>query len=267
MFTEAASLLPDIILPYSHLHATRSSARFQRLKHMNKFSSLTWVATVAIASSASAANITGTVTLKGEPPKEKDITPLKADAQCGPLHASMPQTKFYVLGQNSGLADVVVSIQDISGKSAGATAKPLVLDQKNCLYVPQILALQTGQTLQVKNSDSVMHNVHSEPKAGGNKEQNQVQMAKSPDLKLTFAKPEEFVRFKCDVHPWMFAWVSVFDHPYFCVSDKDGSFKIENVPAGKYKIKANHRKAGEVVQEIEVKDGEDAKVDFALNAK
>jgi hypothetical protein len=101
----------------------------------------------------------------------------------------------------------------------------------------------------------------------GNKESNNAQMAGSPDITITFDKAEPFLKFKCDVHPWMFAWVSVFDHPYFAVSGKDGTFKIANVPAGKYKIEAAHRKAGSVVQEIEVKDGEAAKVDFSLEPK
>jgi hypothetical protein len=75
------------------------------------------------------------------------------------------------------------------------------------------------------------------------------------------------LKFQCDVHPWMFAWVSVFDHPYYAISAKDGTFKISNVPAGKYTIQAAHRKAGMVTQEIEVKAGAPAKVDFTLEAK
>lgn len=214
-----------------------------------------------------AATVNGTITLKGTPPQEKTITPLKEDPTCGKMHSETPTTKFYNVGPNNALADVVVSIEGAAGKSGGASAQPAVLDQKTCLYIPQILAVQTGQKLQVKNSDPVMHNVHAQPATPGNKEDNKVQMAGAPDLTFTFDKPEEFLKFKCDVHPWMFAWVSVFDHPYFSVSGKDGTFKIENVPAGKYKIKANHRKAGTVVQEIEVKDGQDNKVELALDAK
>jgi hypothetical protein len=113
----------------------------------------------------------------------------------------------------------------------------------------------------------VLHNVHSSPTVAGNEEKNNAQMPNGPDMTLSFPKAEEFLKFKCDVHPWMFAWVSVFDHPYFAVSGKDGSFKITGVPAGKYTIKAAHRKAGTVTQEIEVKDGDAAKVDFALEVK
>jgi plastocyanin len=217
---------------------------------------------------ASAGDITGTITLKGTPPKEKDIAMLKDDPTCGPLHSEMPTTRFYVVGPKGELADVVVSLQGVSGKSTGAGAAPLVLDQKGCLYVPQILALQTGQKLVVKNSDPVLHNVHDTPAEGsGNKEYNQAQLPNTPDLTFTFSKPEMFLRFKCDVHQWMFAWVSIFDHPYFAVSGKDGSFKIANVPPGKYKIQAAHRKAGTIAQDIEVKEGEPAKVDFTLEAK
>ena len=216
---------------------------------------------------AAAGDITGTITLKGTAPKEKDITPLKDDANCGKLHTDMPTTHFYVVSPNGGLADVVVSLQGVTGKSTGGGASPVVMDQKGCEYTPQILAVQTDQKITVKNSDPVLHNIHDLPTVAGNKEQNVAQMPGSSDLTFAFAKPEMFLKFKCDVHPWMFAWVSVFDHPYFAVSDKDGSFKIGNVPAGKYTIQAAHRKAGIATQEIEVKEGAPAKVDFSLEAK
>jgi uncharacterized protein (DUF2141 family) len=109
--------------------------------------------------------------------------------------------------------------------------------------------------------------VHDLPTVAGNAEMNKAQLPGSPDLTFTLTKPEIFVKFKCDVHPWMFAWVSVFDHPYFAISGKDGTFKITNVPPGKYTIKAFHRKAGEATQQIEVKAGEPAKADFTLEAK
>lgn len=214
-----------------------------------------------------AGDITGTITLKGTPPKEKDITPLKDDVNCGKLHTDMPTTHFYVVGPNGGLADVVISVEGISGKSTGASAPPVTLDQKGCEYIPQILAVQTGQKITVKNSDPVLHNVHDVPTVSGNNEQNMAQMPGGPELSFTFSKPEDFLKFKCDVHPWMFAWVSVFDHPYFAVSAKDGSFKIANVPAGKYTLKVAHRKAGTATQEVEVTEGAPAKADFALEAK
>jgi plastocyanin len=236
---------------------------------MTKLSTLITVSALAAGMQVvAAADIIGTVTLKGTPPKEKDITPVMEDANCSKLHTTVPTTHFYVVGANGALADVVVSLQGIGGKSTGASAPPMVLDQKGCEYVPSIFAVQTGQKIIVRNSDPVLHNVHDVPAAGsGNAEKNEAQLPNGPDLTFSFDKPELFLKFKCDVHQWMFAWCSVFDHPYFAVSGKDGTFKIANVPPGKYKIEAAHRKAGTVTQEVEVKEGGPAKVDFTLEVK
>jgi plastocyanin len=201
---------------------------------------------------ARAGDITGVITLKGTPPAEKDITPLKDDATCGALYDTMPTTHFYVVSPQGELADVVVSLKDVTGKSTGASAPPAVLDQKGCVYSPTILAIQTGQKLIVKNSDPCVHNVHTTPTA--NPEVNQVQMPGGADLTFTFDKPEPFLKFRCDVHPWMFAWVTVVDSPYFAVSGKDGKFTIKNVPPGKYTLEAAHRKLGTQTADIEVTD-------------
>lgn len=177
---------------------------------------------------------------------------------------ALPKTKFYVVGAGGELADVIVYLKGVPSASTGASAAPVVLDQKGCLYTPQILAVQTGQKVIVKNSDPCVHNVHTMPTA--NPEANQVQMPNGADLTFTFDKPEPFLKFKCDVHPWMFAWVSVFDHPYFAVSGADGKFTIKNVPPGKYTLEAAHRKLGVQSAEIEVKDT-GATQDFSFQVK
>ena len=82
--------------------------------------------------------------------------------------------------------------------------------------------------------------------------------AGAPDIDHVFPEAEDFLRFKCDVHAWMFSYVTVVDNPYFAVTGKDGTFKIANVPPGKYTVEAMHRKASggkPVTKEIEVKDG------------
>src|SRR5215475_5702928 len=93
-----------------------------------------------------AGEITGTVSLKGTPPKEKDITPLKDDPNCGKLHTDMPTTHFYVVNASGKLADVVVFLKDAKG-SGGAAPAPVEIDQKGCEYSPQILGVQTGQKI------------------------------------------------------------------------------------------------------------------------
>jgi plastocyanin len=221
----------------------------------------------AVLHSASAADLTGTVTLKGTPPPEKDL-PL--DAKCGALHKGVVKTRFYVVNDKGQLADAVVVLKGVPGaKSTGASAKPVILDQKGCEYDPYVMAVQTGQKIEVKNSDPFMHNVHAMPATPGNPESNKAQMPGSPDLSFTFDHPEEFLKFKCDVHPWMFAYVSVFDHPYFAVTDEKGSFKIENVPPGKYTLEVYHRKAAPigspVTQQVEVTDkGGTANVELSV---
>jgi plastocyanin len=212
------------------------------------------VTALAFLPVAHAADIVGVVTFKGTPPAEKEITPIMDNADCAVSYKTTPTTHFYVVGPKGELADVVVSLKGVTGKSTGASAPPVVIDQKGCLYTPTIVAVQTGQKVVVKNSDNCIHNVHTKPAADGNQEANDVQMPGGADLTYTFAKPEPFLKFQCDVHPWMFAWVTVIDSPYFCVSDKDGKFVIKNVPPGKYTVEAAHRKLGAQTQEIEVAD-------------
>jgi plastocyanin len=222
------------------------------------------------ASISHAADIIGTVTLTGTPPAEIPIQPLMDDPTCGPLHSETPTTHFYVFGKNGEFADVVVSLKDasgnaITGKSIGASAPAVLLDQKGCLYTPQILAIQTGQKLTVRNSDPCIHNVHTTSK-GANAEHNDVQMSGGPDLTYTFDKPEMFMKFQCDVHPWMFAWVSIFDSPYYAISGTDGKFVIKNVPPGSYTVVASHRKLGDQTQTVQVAD-KDVTVNFSFSVK
>jgi hypothetical protein len=93
-------------------------------------------------------------------------------------------------------------------------------------------------------------------------------MPASPDLSISFSAPENFLKFKCDVHPWMFAWVTVVDSPYFAVTGKDGKFTIKDVPPGKYTVTALHRKASPagVDKQIEVTSS-GASADFTIELK
>ena len=235
-----------------------------RLKLMKK--SLLFLSSVFCALQlVGAGDLTGAITLKGTPPGERELSPIRDNPDCSAMYpGALPKTKFYVVGSAGELADVVVYLKGVPSASTGASAPPVVLDQKGCLYVPQILAVQTGQKVVVKNSDPCVHNVHTKPAA--NAEANQVQMPGGADLTFTFDKPEPFLKFQCDVHPWMFAWVSVFDHPYFAVSGPDGKFTIKNVPPGKYTLEAAHRKLGVQTAEVEVKV-EGAAQNFAFAPK
>jgi hypothetical protein len=211
---------------------------------------------------ASAAEISGKVKLTGTPPPEKQITP---DAACGKISPSLT-TRHYVVGADKGLANVFIYIKE-GAKAAPAPAdKGPMLDQVGCQYVPYVMGVQTGQHFDVKNSDPLLHNVHTLPKVAGNKERN-VGQPVPMKTDFVFDKPEVLVQFKCEVHPWMFAYVGVVDHPHFAISDKDGSFKISGLPAGDYTVEAVHLKAGRTTQKVTVGADDKKTVDFTLEAK
>lgn len=219
----------------------------------------------ASVAGVSAADITGKISLKGTPPPER---PLPLDPACGASFkkanpGGSPTTRFYQ-SKAGGLGDVFVSLKE--GKGGAAPSAAHVINQKGCEYLPYVSACMTGQTIAIKNSDPVLHNVHPTPAVAGNPEKNLAQLPNGPELKFVYNNAEEFLRFKCDVHPWMFAYVSVMAHPYFDVSAADGTFAIKNVPDGKYTVAIKHRKAGTAEQSVEVKGG-NVTVNFTLEAK
>ncbi len=230
------------------------------MKHLT----LTAVSLLAAIGIGSAGDVTGKISLKGTPPPEK---PIMMDPACGKSRGdfSLPpaQTRFYVVGKDGGLADVFVYLKSgVTGKPA-VPATPVNIDQKGCEYTPYVSGAMVGQKILVSNSDPVLHNVHPTP-VPPNKEYNKAQLPKGPALEFSWDNAEILLRFKCDVHPWMFAYVGLVDHPYFAVSGTDGSFKIANVPPGKYVVEAFHRKSGKpVTQEVTV-GADGAKADFTV---
>lgn len=225
---------------------------------------LSVAALIASLQIVSAGDITGKITLKGTPPAERTL-PL--DPNCGKIHPTK-KTRLYVVGANGELADTFVYIKEgLEGKDFPAPDKAALIDQVGCEYTPYVSGIMVNQKLHVRNSDPVLHNVHPIPVVDGNKESNIAQLPKSKDLEFVFAKAEPFLRFKCDVHPWMFSYVSVMEHPFFATSSEDGTFKIENVPAGKYVVEVHHRKAGKQTMEVEVPATGSKEANFTLEAK
>jgi plastocyanin len=142
-------------------------------------------------------------------------------------------TEDVVFGDNDTLQNVVVYLKgDFSQYSFDAAKSPVILDQKGCTYDPHVLALMTGQQLQVANSDQTTHNVNA--------------------VDRVFTRPEMDIPVKCNIHSWMKAYMSVFSNPYFQVTGKDGSFKIENVPPGTYTLTAWHERYGTKEQTVAI---------------
>jgi hypothetical protein len=223
-------------------------------------------AALAVAGAVQAGDLTGKITFKGTPPPEKAID-ASADPFCAQAHPAGTTftTTHYVVAPDGGFANVFVYIKEgVTGKSFPMPKEAPELDQEGCFYRPYLLGVMTGQPFKIKNSDPTMHNIHALPKV--NKEFNFGQAVKDSVTEKKFDKPEVLIRVKCDVHPWMFAFIGVVDHPFFAVSAKDGTFKIPNLPAGKYTLEAVHPKAGVQTQEITVGEGE-SKANFTFEPK
>ena len=163
-----------------------------------------------------------------------------------------------VVGGNKGLANAVVSVPG----AKGATAAKGVLDQHGCKFVPHVVVMQPGE-LEVKNSDDILHNLHTYSTANPSINKAQPKFKKTMTEKLE--KPE-FVKVTCDVHSWMLGWVAVVPGPAG-VTNADGVVKIENVPAGKQKVEVWHETLGKMEKEVDVKAGAVTKVSFEMKGK
>lgn len=202
------------------------------------------------ATPAGSGSITGLVTYTGE--DTDSAINMDADPVCAGLHADAPSTQS-IVADNGNLANVFVYVKSGVSGSYPAPAEPVMLDQSGCTYIPHVAGIQTGQKLVIRNSDSTLHNVHALPE--NNPEFNQGQPFQNMELEKTFATPEVMVRFKCDVHPWMSAYMGVVDHPFFAVSGTDGSFSIDGLPAGEYEVETWHETLGTRTQTVTVGDG------------
>ena len=214
--------------------------------------------------SAAHIEISGKVTLTGTPPPEINID-MSGDARCGRLHKTPVTTRHYLVDKDGGLANVFVYVKTGFNRTWAAPTQEPVLDQIGCLYEPYVMGLMVNQKLQIRNSDPTLHNVHATPQKGDNHEFNFAQRSEGQVNEKSFPSPEIFVRFKCDVHPWMFAYVGVVENPFFAVTGVDGTFRLPpDLPPGTYGLEAVHPKAGTAMQEITVTGSDRKTVDFTL---
>ena len=185
-----------------------------------------------IYSNIHAGSLKGSVRFDGKPPKKKKLR-MDADPVCGSAHSGPVFSESFKVNSNGDLAECLVWLRNVE-YSGGVPKEPVVIDQKGCIYIPHVFAMQAGQELLIKNSDPTLHNIHSMPKV--NKEFNFAMPKVVKEKKSTFEKSEDPFYIKCDVHPWMKSYISVFEHPYFAVTNDTGYFKIENIPPGTYEI-------------------------------
>lgn len=264
-FSQSKSLPDDTTLPEDSLPEGDGAETAVRSSDPLPITIRAAPVAAVIGPQTSTGAIIGDVRLNGIPPPERDV-PL--DPSCARLRAEKMTTRFFVVDERGGLGDVVVALapaQNTPPLSSPTPLQPVLLDQIGCEFVPYVLGLQIGQRLLVRNSDPVLHNVHVSPNAFGNKGSNRAHPAGSPDFELIFEAPEFFLPIKCDVHPWMFAYVCLFDHGYFEVTQPDGSFQLLNVPPGDYLLMAAHRKLPKMTKSITVRNGETNRIDFMFD--
>jgi len=207
---------------------------------------VTWVALGAAltlgAAGASAGTVTGTVVYEGKVPNLKPLS-VAAEPACAKRHSTVPNEAL-VLGDGNSMANIIVHVVKglPAGKSWPAPKEPVVMDQVGCQYVPHVMGVMAGQPFKVLNSDGILHNVHALPKV--NRPFNMAMPPTRKEAVETFTKAEGMFTVKCDVHPWMQAFVGVFAQPFFAVTNQDGKFSIGNLDAGTYEIEAWHEKLG-----------------------
>ena len=202
-----------------------------------------------------AGDVQGKIIFEGKAPKMKSLR-MDADPVCVANNEIQPRREWLILDENNSVKNVLVFIKESkSGSLAENNDEPkdiAVIDQKGCVYVPHVLGLMVGQQLDILNSDGTLHNIHALPKV--NKEFNKAMPRSKKLMSVTFDKAEAPFKVKCDVHPWMGAFLGVFDHPYFAVTDDSGSYTISGLAPGKYVIEAWHEKLGSQIADITVDD-------------
>lgn len=225
---------------------------------LTQFVSLILVLTINVFS----ADVTGKISFSGASPKMPKMK-MDADKTCKAMHSTSVSSEEVVVNANNTLKNVFIYVKE-GAKPTAAPTVPVTLSQKGCQYTPHVMGTQVGQPFVILNDDPTLHNVHSLAKS--NTQFNNAQPIKGMKLNKKFDKPEVMVKFKCDVHNWMSAYVGVVNNSYYAVSNDNGSFAIKGLPAGNYTLEAWHEKYGTQQLKITVAD-KPVTADFNYSAK
>src|SRR3954471_21916025 len=160
-----------------------------------------------------ASTVNGTVTFDGKAPTLRPLA-MDADPACAKKHTAPVPNEMLVLGNANTIGNIMVWVSKglPAGKTWPAPTTPVVLDQNGCQYKPHVMGIMVGQPYKILNSDGILHNIHTLPKV--NPSFNQAFPAQRKEATTKFDKPEAIFGIKCDVHPWMSAFIGVFTHPF-----------------------------------------------------
>lgn len=212
-----------------------------------------------------AGTITGTVRYQGPAARPKLID-MSSDPACAKTHkgGKMLDESLVVDKQGRVANSFVYISKGLEGKTFETPSAAVTIDQSGCWFKPRVLGLQTGQTLDITNSDPVTHNIHTMPR--DSREWNHSQGPGDPVMHHKFTKAEVMIPVKCNIHDWMHAYVGVVDHPYFAVTGDDGSFKLPNVPPGNYTVSVWHEDLPVQTIDVTVPASKNVEANLTLHA-
>ena len=212
-------------------------------------------------------SIAGTITYNGTAPTNSIDTSMDPACAMGGGSDRLPVEQIVV--KNGKLANVFVYVKSGPAQAMNAApsstqpgvAQPVVMDQQHCRYVPHVVGVLAGGTVEFRNSDPTMHNIHTT-----SVDNQPIDISQSPrgaPVRKQFAHPEILLPVRCNNHPWMNAFINVSATPFFAVSDASGHFEITGLPPGDYVLGIAQEKLGEKTLPITVKPGQDAKADLS----
>jgi len=221
-------------------------------------------APAAAVDDANAATVTGKVSFSGEKPTLRNID-MSANPVCARVHTTPQKSEEAIVNDNGTLRNTFVWIKSgLPDKQWPTPSAPVELAQDGCMYKPHVIGVMTGQGIEIKNDDATNHNIHPLPKV--NQEWNESQPPKGDPKTKSFAREEVMIPVKCNVHPWMRAYIGVVSHPFFAVTGDDGTFTIKGLPPGTYTLEAWHEKYGTKDVQITVAPKESKTADFTMGS-
>jgi plastocyanin len=245
------------LLAYSSTKASRGERRLKKTA-LERWRALA-LASIFASQASIGGGIAGTVVLVGPAPAARKVEVTADQYVCG----TEKDSGDLIVSQRKEIANAVVWLDNPPSFGASpAQSKKVEIDQKACVYVPRVVVVPVGGTVDFLNSDRLLHNIHSTPKLNASFNRTQ---PKNRTIPVTFDK-SEIVEVICDLHPWMQAWVVVAAHPFYAVTGKDGGFAFNDLPAGQYRLQVWHERLGKASAQVNVVDQQTTRTTFEMQA-
>ena len=222
---------------------------------------------VAALDPATLGSVSGTIHFSGKPPERVKID-MSMDPVCSITGGDNYSEQFVV--HDGKLANAYVYVKDgppIAMNAPIQRVNAVVMDQVGCRYTPHVIAVTRGAAVEFRNSDATMHNIHTMPTIVGNETIDISQGAKGAPVQKVFKEPEVMIPVRCNNHPWMNAFINVAPTPFWAVTDTNGHFEIQGLPAGTYTLAVVHEKMGEETTTVTIAPKETEKADFTYSMK